>query len=55
MLAGLGFVLMFLGLYSLSVEVTLGGLGWFVLGIALMIPNFIHLVVVDKFYGNQRK
>jgi hypothetical protein len=55
MLASLGFFLMLCGMYSLSVQFTLGGLGWFVLGVALMIPNFIHLVVVDRFNGNPRK
>jgi hypothetical protein len=55
MLASLGFFLMLGGLYGMQVKFNLGSLGWFVLGIALMIPNFIHLVVVDRFYGNKRK
>ena len=51
----LGFILMFLGMYSLSIEFTFGGLGRFVLGVLLMLPNWIHLIVVDRFNGNQRK
>jgi hypothetical protein len=55
MLASLGFFLMFCGMYSLSVQFTLGGLGWFVLGIALMIPDYIHLRVVEFINGYKRK
>jgi len=55
MLATLGFFLMFCGMYSLSVQFTLGGLGWFVLGVALMMPDFIHLRVVEFINGRKRK
>mgnify|MGYP003353333607 CR=1 FL=1 len=55
MLSFIGGIILLLSAYSLSFEFTLEGALWFVLGVALSIPNLIHLVVVDRFYGNKRK
>ena len=55
MLSLLGGILVLLSAYSLSWEFTFGSFLWLILGIVLCIPNLIHLVVVDRFYGNKRK
>jgi len=55
MLGLLGGIIVLLSAYSLNWEFTFGGLLWFIIGVCLCIPNLIHLVVVDRFYGNKRK
>jgi hypothetical protein len=55
MLGALGGIIILLSSFSLNYEFTFGGLVWFMVGVLLCIPNLIHLVVVDRFYGNKRK
>ena len=55
MLGLIGGIILVLSGFSLSWEFTIEGALWFIVGLALCIPNLIHLVVVDRFYGNKRK
>jgi hypothetical protein len=55
MLSFFGGILVLLSAFSLSYGFTMESFLWLILGIALSIPNLIHLVVVDRFDGNKRK
>ena len=55
MVALFGGIIVLLSAFSLSYEFTGESFLWLILGIFLCIPNFIHLVVVDRFNGNKRK
>jgi ABC-type glycerol-3-phosphate transport system permease component len=55
MMALFGGIIVLLSAYSLSWEFTFGSFLWLILVILLCIPNFIHLIVVDRFNGNKRK
>lgn len=55
MVALFGGIIVILSAYSLSWEFTTESFLWLILGILLCIPNFIHLVVVEKIYGGKRK
>jgi hypothetical protein len=55
MLGLLGGIIVVLSAFGLSYQFTVGGMLWFMVGIALCIPNLIHLIVVDRYNGNKRK
>jgi hypothetical protein len=55
MIALFGGIIVLISAFSLSYGFTMENFLWLILGIVLCVPNFIHLVVVDRFNGSKRK